>query len=208
MIIAVLAANGRTGKAFVKAALATSHTIRAGSLRTGSLAPHDALTEFQCDATNLKEVSNLITGSDAVASFIGHVKGSPAAVQTDAMRVLVEAMQAQGIRRLVSLTGTGVRAPGDRITLIDRFLNFGVGLIDPARVADGRSHAEVLKESTLEWTIIRVLKLQNVAPRPFVLTPHGPTKIYVGREEVAQAALEVLQNNSFIKQLPIISPQK
>lgn len=208
MIIAVLAANGRTGRAFVQAALEAGHTTRAGSLHTGTLPTHENLTELQCDATNEADVTALIAGSDAVASFIGHVKGSPASIQTNAMQVLVRAMEAQGIRRLVSLTGTGVRVPGDHITLIDRFLNLGVGIVDPARVADGRNHADVLQKSELDWTIIRVLKLQNVTPKPFTLTPHGPTKIYVGREEVARAALQVLENGTFIQELPIISPQK
>ncbi len=205
MNIAVIAANGRTGKAFVKAALAAGHSVRAGSLHPGSFSPHPNLTEIVCDATNETDLSNLITGQDAVASFIGHVKGSANDVQTKAMQTLVGAMQQQKVTRIVSLTGTGVRFAGDKITLLDKFLNLGVSLLDKYRVKDGRDHAEVLKKSELDWTIIRVLKLQNVATTPFSLTLHGPTKLYVGRDEVALAALQVLEQKSFIKQAPIIS---
>jgi hypothetical protein len=113
-------------------------------------------------------------------------------------------MQGLNIIRIVSLTGTGVRFPGDKITIVDRILNLSISIIDPARVKDGKNHVEVLKASNLDWTIIRVLKLQNVQPRPFKLLENGPTKWYVGRTEVAKAVLEVLEQGSFIKQAPII----
>lgn len=204
MNIAVIAANGRSGQAFVKAALAAGHTIHAGSLTIGQLPPHPRLTEIICNATDQVQLAALIKDQDAVASFIGHVKGSASDVQTIATEKLVEVMRQQNVKRVVSLTGTGVRFPGDIITLTDRILNLAVGIIDPARVKDGRTHVEVLKKTDLGWTVIRVLKLQNVPPKPFALHPHGPTKPYVGREEVALAVLEVLEGALFLQQAPII----
>jgi hypothetical protein len=49
-----------------------------------------------------------------------------------------------------------------------------------------------------------VLKLQNNKPAAFKLRLRGPTKWYVSREEVAAAALEVLEQGSFIRQAPIL----
>ncbi len=205
MKISVIAANGRSGRTFVTKALAAGHSVRAGVHRTNNLKPHSHLSVVRCDATKQSDLRQLIDGQDAVISFIGHVRGSPPDAQTAATRALVEAMQAQGLRRVVSLTGTGVRFPGDHITLVDRILNTGIGLIDPARVRDGREHVKVLQQSDLDWTILRVLKLQNTAPKPFVLRQHGPTKWYVSRQEVAEAALQVLEQASFIRQAPILS---
>ncbi len=206
MKIAVLAADGRSGQAFVSAALAAGHQIRAGvmHLQSHHLPSHSSLEVVQCDATQSDQVRALLSGQQAVASFIGHVKGSAATVQEQAMEVIVQAMNAQGLRRIVSLTGTGVRFPGDRISLIDRLLNMSISIIDPARVADGRAHVRVLQASGLDWTVIRVLKLQNVSPKPFALREHGPTKVYVGRQEVAEAVLQVLEERSFIGKAPII----
>jgi putative NADH-flavin reductase len=204
MKLAVIAANGRSGKIFVEHALAAGHSVRAGVHHTNNLTPHEHLVVVRCDATNKDDLEKLVKGQDAVVSFIGHVKGSPPHVQTEAMQILAEAMQTQNISRVVSLTGTGVRFPGDHITLIDRILNMSIRLIDPARVHDGIDHVEVLKQSGLDWTVVRVLKLQNTAPRPFVLREHGPTKWYVSREDVADAAVQVLEKATFIKQAPII----
>lgn len=205
MRIAVIAANGRTGRAFLKKALAVGHEVRGGVLGSGHIPPHPLLTLIHCDATVPDDLRKLFADQDAVVSLIGHVKGSPPDVQTSAIQKVISVMDETGLKRVVSLTGTGVRFPGDHITMWDRFLNFGVSIKDPDRVKDGRKHVAALQTSDLDWTVIRVLKLQDVPPKLFKLTESGPTKPYVGREEVAEAILEVLENESFIKKAPIIS---
>lgn len=205
MKIAVIAANGRSGKAFVEAALKAGHSVVAGVRGAHAFEPHKNLVVAECEATNPEQVELLIRGQDAVVSFIGHVKGSPARVQTNAMNVICDVMNKQGMTRIVSLTGTGVRFPGDRIGFVDRFLNAGISVIDPARIQDGKDHVQVLQQSSLDWTVLRVLKLENIKPTPFVLSENGPTKWVVSREDVAKAALEVLEQGSFIKKAPILS---
>jgi putative NADH-flavin reductase len=205
MNIAVIAANGRSGKAFIKQALAAGHNIRGGIHGPSDLVPSDNLTILPCDATKSEDLKRLIDGQDAVVSLIGHVKGSPARVQTEAMHTLIAVMGACGLKRVISLTGTGVRFPSDKITLTDRILNLSISVIDPNRVNDGVEHVAVLNKSELDWTVIRVLKLQNVASRPFTLRLNGPTKPYVGRDEVAKAILDVLEQNLFVGQAPIIA---
>lgn len=208
MKIAVIGANGRSGQVFVEQALKAGYSIRAGIHHTNNLSPHSRLEVMTCDATNESDLTGLIKDVDAVVSLIGHVKGSSPDVQAIAIHAVINVIQRLSIKRLVSLTGTGVRFPGDQITLIDRLLNLGVRIIDPARVKDGRKHVEELKQSELDWTVIRVLKLQDSKPRPFILSAHGPAKLYVSRYEVAQSILQVLEENSFVRQAPIISKAK
>ncbi len=205
MKIAVIAANGRLGKVFVEEALAVGHTVRAGAHHKGNLISHPNLELIQCDATNPQDLGELIAGQDVVVSTLGHVKKSKANVQTAATRVIIKVMDELGVKRFVDVTGSGVRYVGDKITVIDRLLNLAVSIIDPTRVKDGQNHIALLEKSDLAWTAIRVLKLQNVSAKPFTLKLHGPTKVYVGRREVAQAILEVITKNTFIKQAPIIS---
>jgi len=205
MNIAVIAASGRSGKVFVELALAAGHSIRAGVYKNNNLQPHPQLTIIECDATNQQDLLNLIKDQEVVVSFIGHVKGSPNHVQTDAMRALYTAMQSKNITRLITLTGTGVRFPGDKITLLDRVLNVSISIIDPARIQDGKDHVAFLQQTNLDWTVLRVLKLQNVKPHPFSLKQNGPTKWFVGREEVAQAVLQTIEQGTFVRQAPIIS---
>ncbi len=207
MKIAVIAAGGRSGRVFVQAAVASGHVIRAGVRNIKDSKADPRVEVVQCDATKLKDLRNLCKGQDAVVSFIGHVKGSPSNIQTRATENIVEVMRELQLQRFVSLTGTGVRMAGDNITLMDRFLNAGIKMIDPKRVKDGVMHVDVLKDSDLDWTVIRVLKLQNGGIHSFVLRENGPPKSFVSRREVAQACLQVLEDESFIRQAPMISPR-
>lgn len=205
MKIAVIAANGRSGRAFVETALHRGHQVRAGIHSHNPFRDQEGLTVLPCDATKLNDVKKLLKDCDAIVSLVGHVKGSAPDTQTVAITQVIAAMQTSPCKRLVSLTGTGVRFPGDQITILDRFLNLGVSIIDPARVHDGKKHVAALQSSNLDWTVLRVLKLQNVPSHPFTLRAHGPTKPYVGRTEVAHAILEILEKESFIHEAPIIS---
>ncbi|RWZ78915.1 MAG: hypothetical protein EOT05_04200 [Candidatus Microsaccharimonas sossegonensis] len=204
MNIAIISANGRLGLELVKVALAAGHHVRAGTRGLSHFKDSLYLTAIPCDATNYYEVKALLKGQDIVFSCIGHVPNSAKDVQTQATKVIVRVMKELGITRFITLTGTGVRLAGDHITLFDRFLNFGVEMLDRPRIIDGRNHVQVLRESELEWTVIRVLKLEFENNRPFTLLPHGPTLPYVSRKVAARAMLQVAENHSFIRQLPII----
>jgi putative NADH-flavin reductase len=204
MKIAVIAANGRSGQAFVAAALAAGHSVRAGVFGENPFKPQENLQVVPCDARKSAQVSALIRGTDAVVSLIGHARGVTADVQTVAMRKIIDAMHRNKLHRIVSLTGTGVRYPGDHVSLLDRMLNFGLGLVDAHRIQDGNEHAELLGKSGLDWTIIRVLKLTDAEPESFQLNEHGPAKSFVSRQEVAQAILQVLTEESFIRKAPIM----
>lgn len=208
MKIAVLGANGRSGRIFVQTALEAGHSVRAGVHQGNPFTEHARLEVISCDATNIEEVKRLINGTDVVVSLIGHTKQSAPDVQTQAIQAVVDAMQPLGLRRLISLTGTGVRMPGDVITLLDRLSTFGITLFDRKRVADGRNHAKILMESNLEWTILRVLKLENNKPTRYTLLENGPAKTIVSRHEVASAILEILETNQFIRKAPIISSKQ
>jgi hypothetical protein len=202
--IAIIAAGGRTGAAVVTAALEKGYSVRAGVHSKHSLTPHPRLTILHCDATNPQEVQTLLQGADAVVSCLGHTTGSNPDVQTQATRIILRRMHTAAIRRFVDVTGTGVRLPGDTVPWIDRILNALVAVIDPARMHDGQKHFDTLRQSDLDWTVKRVLKLQNTPPRSFALRLHGPAKLIVGRAELAQAMLQVLENQSYIRQAPMV----
>lgn len=203
MNIAVIAAGGHSGHMIVKELLRAGHGVRAGVYHHDPYRLIPGLTVVGTDATNATAVASLIAGTDAVVSAIGHVRGSDPRVQTDATRVLIGAMQAQGVSRLVTLTGSGVRLDGDNITLIDHLLNAGIATIDPSRISDGLESARILQASDLDYTMLRVLKLTNRTAHPFRLTEHGPVQTFTSRATVAVAVREVLENDTFVRRSPL-----
>lgn len=202
--IAVVGANGRSGRAFIDAALAAGYHIRAG-VHSGTLPPHEHLEIIRCDATNQAEVATLIAGCNAVVSLIGHVPKSPQMVQTEAIKTIIGEMERQKIRQLISLTGTGVRVPGDTPSFIDRVMNLAILTIDPDRIHDGIEHARVVQQSDLDWTIVRVLKLTNGRASAFHLTSHGPAKLFTSRTVVAHCIMQIIADKAYAKTLPVIS---
>jgi nucleoside-diphosphate-sugar epimerase len=205
MKIAIIGAGGRTGRVFVDIALEAGHSVVAGIHRKNPFEAHASLTIRPCDATDIEDVIGLIEGCDAIVSLIGHSLKSPKNVQTVAIKNIVQAMETVGCSRLVSLTGSGVREPGDTPNALDIILNASIGIIDPARIKDGIQHARELQDSSIDWTILRVLKLTNGSSQPYGLSMTGPAKLFAPRRDVAAAILMILDNDSFIKKLPILS---
>lgn len=205
MIVAVIGANGRSGKQFVQAALEAGMTIRAGVRGPHNIEEHDKMTVVACDALSKSEINDLVKGSDAVVSLLGHGPGTSASVQKTATEYALAAMKDHRVKRFISLTSTGVRVPGDRPGMIDRFVNWLVSQVDPDRVRDGVAHAQVLMRSDCDWTLLRVLKLTSGAHtgRP-ILAQHVPSEIFTPRARVAAAIVQLLQTDDFIRQAPVI----
>ncbi len=203
--VAVLGADGRSGQECVKALLAAGYAVQAG-VHSGQLPDHDHLTQQRCDVMNEAEVRSLVQGADVVVSLIGHGKNSPEDLQTTAMRNCIKALEDTPSVRLISLTGTGVRMPADKPTLIDRILNISIKLIDPNRIIDGIEHAKVLQSSSLDWTILRVLKLTDGkhVGQP-ILTSGGPAELFTPRSRVAASIVQILKDDSYHRAAPIIS---
>lgn len=206
--IAVIAAGGRTGRACVEALLAVGYHVRAG-MRSGKghALHHPRLTRWRCDATKPADIARLLEGADAVVSMIGHTRRSSADVQSQATTHCIAYIEAhQPSMRFISLTGTGVRQPGDHMTVPDWIGNFIIGLVDPARVHDGIRHAELLANSRVNYTVLRVLKLTNGPHEGRVsLTPHGPVELLTPRARVAAAVIELLGTTMFDRAMPVIS---
>lgn len=205
MKIAIIAANGKSGQALVKAALEHGHYVRAGVHGKHTLPKNDHLEIIRCNAMNSADVSSLVSGSDVVVSLIGHVKKSPNYLQSIAITNALTAMKRSNINRIASLTGTGARMPGDKPDVIDLLLNAGVKSLDSKRVVDGIRHLEILRNSSVDWTVLRVLKLTSGRSRPFHLSRSGPAELFSSRAEVAEAILHVIETDSYKQQAPVLT---
>ena len=206
-LIAVLAAQGRSGQACVAALLEAGFRVRAGVRSESTLPEHPDLDVVRCDARNKDEVGMLLDGADVAVSMIGHNRRSSADVQSVAIQHCVDIVsERQPETRIISLTGTGVRLPGDRIPLFDRAANFAIGVVDPKRIADGKEHVRILQESTVDYTILRVLKLTGGRHQGTVtLTPHGPAELFTPRARVGAAVVQLIETGAFQRALPVIS---
>jgi putative NADH-flavin reductase len=208
MKLCIFGADGRTGVEVVRYAVAQHYEVVAfvHSDVPSTYFP-DSVVVKKGDIMNFDSVREAIAGTDAVISVIGHIKGSDPFMQTKGMSNIVRVMESLGVKRVLSLTGTGAREKDDTPSLIDRVLNFFVGAIDPERIKDGIAHVKVLKKSTLDWTVVRVLKLgtQDSEVSGYKLTSGGPAELLSKRKKVARVLVDLVNDTKYIGKAPVIS---
>jgi len=204
--ICIFGADGRTGKLVVEEALKRGHRVQGFVYKNNHNFPKEVLI-LEGNVIEQNDVLQAVSGCDAIISVLGHIKGSDPLMQTKGIRNIVNAMQKSSITRIISLTGTGVRQPGDKPSLIDRILNLGIRLTDPERIKDGIEHAKILQNSNLDWTILRVLKLgnSNREPKNIHLTPGGPAELLTSRKKAAKILVSLTESNDFNHQMPVSS---
>lgn len=211
MKLAIFGASGRTGVPLVKQALEQGHTVKALVRNPDKL--KDAVGKpagleiIQGDAMNAADVTKTIDGCDVVLSAIGHSKGSPKDVQTTATKHMVAAMKAHNIKRIISLTGAGVSAPGDKPKIADRIFGFLLGLFAKDVLEDAKNHAEVLRQSDLEYVIVRGPRLTEDEPKGdyYVGLIGKDSGTQIARADVAHFMLSQLKDDTWVGRAPMVS---
>ena len=206
--IALFGATGRTGRHVLDQALTAGHQVRALARRPEVLEPRAGLTVIGGDVTDPAAVGSVIEGADAVVSVFGHVKGSPPTVQTDGTRVIVEAMRRTGITRIISLSGGGLRYPEkDRPKPADHIIRLLLTLIAPAVLSDATAHLQALRDSGLDWTVVRGPRLTD-GPRTGsyrVGWVGVDASTSISRADLAASILAQLDDLTYRHQLPFVS---
>jgi putative NADH-flavin reductase len=161
----------------------------------------------EADVLDPENVSKAVAGADAVVSVIGHTKTTPRDLQRRGAGNIVAAMRSHGVRRLVVLTGAGVRFPDDAPGAMDVVIRFALKLLQPAVLADSEAYAEVVKDSGLDWTIVRAPMLHDGPASPQYTVGHvgkgpGPR---ASRDTVARFILDVLERGSHVGEAPMVS---
>ncbi|MGF1473025.1 MAG: NAD(P)-dependent oxidoreductase [Rubrobacteraceae bacterium] len=208
MRLVVFGASGRTGRPLVQQALEAGHEVTAFVRDASKLGMgHERLEIVEGDVRDPAKVREAVGGADAVLSVLGHTKSSTKDVQAAGTENIVAAMRASGVRRLVSLTGAGVRDPKDEPKLFDRAITTLLKLVQKDVLQDAESHARTIEESGLEWVIVRGPMLTEGEKR-------GEYRVgYVGRNsgtkisraDVADFMLQQTEEDTYLGQKPMIS---
>ncbi|CDZ58827.1 NAD(P)-dependent oxidoreductase [Neorhizobium galegae] len=206
--ILILGATGPTGRHIVSQALARGYDVtvlvrsleKATDLKGAKLVVGDARDE--------KALRQAVKGRDAVISALG-TPASPfreVTLLSTATRALVSAMKAEQVSRLISITGIGAGdSAGHGGFLFDNVI---FPLLLRHVYADKNRQEAVIKDSALDWTIVRPSVLNNRPGGKAVRTLtdlsgfHGGT---ISREDVAKFVLDQVQDSAWRHRLPLIS---
>lgn len=153
--------SGVTGMAVRVLVVGAHHGVGAHVVRIASARGFD-VTAFDGDVLDVASVAQAITGKDAVVSTLGPRRGSPPDLCARGTRILVDAMNAQGVRRIVQVTGAMIGHPHAHLGRLYRFL---AARVPPEAMRDRRAQERIVVESDLDWTIVRPTRLTNGRPR-------------------------------------------
>ncbi len=207
--IALFGSTGQTGRIFLKLALDSGYEVKVLVRDKSKLTMQSPkLTVIEGDVLNLKDVNHTVEGTQIVVSLFGHVKGSPKWLQTDGTKNIISAMQQYKVGRIISLSGGGLPFPEkDEPKFADHLIRTIMKIAVPKILNDAIAHAEVLKNSGLDWVIVRGPRLTNDAPigtyRVGWVGVNASTKI--SRTDLADFILTQVEDERFNFQMPFVS---
>ncbi|MFF2773970.1 NAD(P)-dependent oxidoreductase [Streptomyces sp. NPDC058052] len=205
MRITVLGATGGTGRQFVDQALDAGHHVTAVvrdparlRLRRADAPRLDVVT---ADVMDPEAIGASVAGRDAVVSALGATARTEASVCSDGARAIIAAMRTTGTRRLVVVTASGhVVDEGDgpfTRTLVKPVLR----RVLRGNFADFARTDRIVRDSGLDWTIMRPPRLTDGAPRPYRTATDRNVRggLTLARADLARAILATLAEPASVR---------
>ena len=206
--VLIIGASKGIGLETTRQALEAGHHVRALARSATAMALADSkLEKVRGDALKNQDVEAALMGVDVVIQTLGVGLGDmirPVHLFSDATRVLIAAMKARSVRRLICVTGFGAGDSRASISWLQR-LPFQIVF---GRAYDDKSLQErLIKESGLDWTIVR----------PGVLTSGPRTGRYevlaeasqwrngiISRADVAAFLVRQIEDGSYVHKAPVV----
>lgn len=207
MKLTVFGAAGRTGRILVEQALAAEHEVSAFVRDPRKLdLQHERLRVVTGTVQEAARVQEAIGGADGVLSAIGPVRGDAPGVMVATAGNIVAAMRANGVRRLVYMTGAGVLQPEDPPALAPKIMLPLMRLLARTVLEDSERGVATISGSGLDWVIVRAPRLGDAPARGTYR--HGyikPSLQAMSRADVAAFVLQQLDDDTYLRRMPIVS---
>ena len=208
MKVVVFGASRGVGLQVVEQALQAGHVVTA-FVRSPALftVQHANLTVIQGDALDAGAVEKAIAGQEAVISALGPTRPPVPHMMENAAKNIVAGMQKQGVTRIVSTTGAGVRQPEDQPKFIDHFIGFLLNLLAKEVVLDSAANVKVIQSSALDWTVVRFPRLMDGSHLGKYRVGYvgGDSGTQISRADGADFILKELIEKKWLLKLPVVS---
>lgn len=208
MRIALFGATGKVGALFMDKALRAGHEVVAYVRNSKKMAPRERLSVVEGELSNPERLEQAIKGTDAVVSVIGPLGRQEKLIFAPGYENIVSAMKKHGVKRLIALGTPSIPSSLDRPSLIFGALIVIVGMIIHKGYEDIQRVGEVVRESGLEWTLVRVPLLTNRPARGKITIGHFGNGVWwprLSREDFADFLLKQLTDKTYIGKAPAIS---
>jgi len=208
MKLIIFGATGGTGSQLVRQALENGHDVTAFARSPEKLGlDHQRLKLFKGDVLDLVSVQQAMLRQDAVLCSLGAPAMNKKGLRSNGTKNIIHAMEKEGVRRFICQSALGC---GDSHSLLPfHYKYFIIPLMLRYVYADHEIQERYIRESKLEWTIIRCAALTN--GRYTNSYWHGfevtgkPLTMKISRADVAGFMLKQLEDDTYLQKAPGIS---
>jgi putative NADH-flavin reductase len=207
--VLIIGASKGIGLEATRQALTAGHRVRALSR---SAAPsglsNTNLEKIRGDALDKRNITAALDGMDVVIQALGVSSLGelfrPVSLFSDATRLLVGAMEGKAVQRLICVTGFGAGDSGASVSCLQRL---------PFQFVFGRAYADkslqerMIKDSSLDWTIVRpgVLTNGRRTGRYRILDePAAWQNGIISRADVADFLVRQIEDQTYVRKAPVL----
>lgn len=206
MQITIFGANGKVGSLVVEMALQKGLHVVAFSHGKSLFTPSDNLRIVQGDVYNAADVSSALSGSDVVVSTLGSWGTPKKDILTKGMQNIIPSMQHSNIKRIISLTGADAYVKGDANNIFQKIVHACINLAAKKILQDGEQHIQLLKNSDLDWTVLRspVMNTRGDYKKYALISKKTLPWQTIHRKSVAKSLIDQINDTSHIHSSPFI----
>lgn len=206
--VLIIGASKGIGLETSRQALKAGHRVRALARSAAGIAlPDPNLEKVRGDALNQHDVEAALRGMDVVIQALGVRVADmlrPIHLFSDATRILVRAMEGHDVKRLICVTGFGAGDSRASISCLQRV---------PFRLLLGRAYDDksvqerIIKESALDWTIVRPGVLTNGSRTGRYKVLDEPSQWrngIISRADVADFLVRQIEDRAYVGKAPVL----
>jgi putative NADH-flavin reductase len=209
--VLIIGASRGIGLETVKLALKAGHSVRAMARSANAIRLHDPrLEKLDGDALDQHTIESALAGVDAVIQTLG-VSPTPELILSGTSlfsattRILVNAMEARAVKRLICVTGFGAGdSRGHGGLLYNALLSLLLGRI----YADKDAQEWIIRRRRLDWTIVRP-PILTTGPRTgayhVLVDARDWRSGFISRADVADFLVKQINDVSLLYKTPTLT---
>jgi putative NADH-flavin reductase len=202
--VVVFGAGGGTGRRIVEEARQAGHEVTA-AVRDPAKATLDGVRVVAADIRDAASVRAAVDGQDAVVSAVGAPGRRALGLYSEGGRTLVAAMESAGVNRLIAITSAGVRHDDPSFAL---WYRIAARTLMREQYGDMALLEEIVRASSLEWTLVRPTRLVDEEPTGDYRVLDGETPkdgSQVTRADLARFIVAELDKREWLRATPTIA---
>lgn len=209
MKLAVFGGTGMVGRHIVSQALQRGHEVVTLARSPEKLSDFaDRITIVEGDYFAPADQQKILAGADAVLSTIGPLPGKkdtpPAEAFGQAMGALVTNMEAQGIRKIRTVSGAATSFPGEKIVLPRKIMRLMMRFMGPVVAPAKEAELAALMASNLDYVVTRPPMIKEDLEGTLVAHNTEMQGMKVSAQQLAGFMLDTLENDDWARTQPFV----